>query len=109
MFRRLTGYSKGDNEELKEALRTLRRTEFEYNILHKDSEEWTNFSFCGDVTIKSKGRGAVAKVEREFPSRVLNVIKNPNMYVRLNLLLLMGLESKHSIVLYEFLKDYINL
>lgn len=37
------------------------------------------------------------------------MIKHPNMYVRLNLLALRDLKSKHSIALYEFLQDYIKL
>ena len=39
----------------KEALKALRRYEFEYNILNKfkEEEEWGNFSFFSDVQIKS--------------------------------------------------------
>lgn len=51
ILRRLIGFKDSDNEELKEALRSLRRTEFEYNILHKDKEEWGNFSYFSDVQI----------------------------------------------------------
>jgi len=40
---------------------------------------------------------------------VLDVIKHPNMFVKLNLLVIRGLDSKHSIALYEFLKDYLNI
>jgi len=40
---------------------------------------------------------------------VLDVIKHPNMFVKLNLLIVRGLDSKHSIALYEFLKDYIGI
>ena len=39
----------------------------------------------------------------------MDVIKQPNMFVKLNLFVTRGLTSKHSLVLYEFLKDYKNL
>jgi plasmid replication initiation protein len=40
---------------------------------------------------------------------VLNVIKNPRIYVKLDLIIIRGLESKHSVALYELMKDYQNL
>lgn len=108
-FKRLIGYKDTKNEDLKGALRSLRRTEFEYNILHKDGEVWGNFSYFSDVEIQSRGKGHASHVIWEYPTRVLSVIQHPNMFVRLNLLVIMGLNSKHSVVLYEFLKDYIGL
>jgi len=42
----------------------------------------------------------------EFPTTIQQVIEKPEMYVKLNLLVLRGLDSKHSIALYEVLKDY---
>ena len=103
----MTGFKDGNNEELKESLRSLRRTEFEYNLFNKDKTEWGNFSYLSDVEIRTQGRGKSTYIFWEFPSRVLKVIKDPNMFVKLNLLVLLGLDSKHSIVLYEHLKDYV--
>jgi plasmid replication initiation protein len=37
------------------------------------------------------------------------VVLHPNIYVKLNLVILRGLNSKHSVALYEFMKDYQNL
>ena len=45
----------------------------------------------------------------EFPKPILDVIKEPNMFVKLDLFVTRGLTSKHSLVLYEVLKDYKNL
>jgi len=36
-------------------------------------------------------------------------VKNPQIFVKLDLLIIRGLESKHSVALYELLKDYINI
>jgi len=109
LFKRLLGYKDTKNDDLKECLRNLRRTEFEYNIMHKDGERWGNFSYFSDVEIESWGRGRTTHITREYPSRILKVIQNPKMFVRLNLLIIMGLDSKHSVVLYEFLKDYVGI
>lgn len=59
--------------------------------------------------IKTAGRGKPTTVIFEFPSLVLEMVKNPNMYAGLNLLVLQGLKSKHSAALYELLKDYLRL
>lgn len=58
ILRRLTGFKDGNNDDLKESLRALRRHEFEYNILNKFKgvEERGNLSFFSDVQIKSYGR-----------------------------------------------------
>ena len=45
-------------------------------------------------------------VSFEFPTTVRNVIRNPNMFVKLDLLIVRGLNSKHSVALYELMKDY---
>lgn len=45
-------------------------------------------------------------VSFEFPTTVRKVIRNPNMFVKLDLLIVRGLNSKHSVALYELMKDY---
>jgi len=45
-------------------------------------------------------------LEFEFPTPILEAVKNPQMYVKLDLLILRGLNSKYSSALYESLKDY---
>jgi hypothetical protein len=53
--------------------------------------------------------GKPTTISFEFPSTVLETIKNPSMFVKLDLLMMRGFTSKHSIALYEFLKDYVKL
>lgn len=109
-MKRLAGLKDSDNTTLKEALENLSKTVIKYNIFGKDNaHEWTVFSVLSMAQIKSEGRGKPTMVTFEFPSLVLEMVKNPNMFVRLNLLALRDLKSKHSIALYEFLKDYLNL
>ena len=109
LIKRLAGLWDNDNSELKEALKRLSHTKIEYNIFNKDKEEWGFFSFLAEVKIRSEGVGKSAYITFEFPSTVLSVIKHPNVFVKLNLYIIRGLKSKHSVVLYEFMKDYQNL
>ena len=48
-------------------------------------------------------------MEFELPTPIVEAVKNPQMYVKLDLLILKGLNSKYSSALYEALKDYQNL
>ena len=110
ILKRLTGGKDNDNAELKAALRTLQALQFEFNILHKDdSRERKLLGFMSEVSIKEEGRGKHTTIEFEFPTSIWEAVKNPNMFVKLDLVIIRGLESKHSIVLYEVLKDYLNL
>ena len=109
ILKRLCGLYDTNNNELKDALRNLVETTVEYNIFNKDKKERGVFSVLAEAKIKEGGRGRPTIVGFEFPSTVLEVVKNPNMYVRLDLLIVRDLKSKHSIALYEFLKDYQNL
>lgn len=97
------------NDDLKAALRNLRNNPIEYNIFNKDKKERGVFSFLAEVKIVEEGRWKPTRIRFEFPSSILEVVKHPEMYVRLNLLILRDLNSKHSVALYEFLIDYINI
>ena len=110
LIKRLCGLRNNDNEGLKEGLRALQNLNVEFNVMNKDkSKQWGIFSFLSYAHIDEAGRGKTSYLTFEFPSIILDVVKQPNMYVTLNLLVIRGLSSKHSIALYEFLKDYINL
>ncbi|MEZ4924810.1 MAG: replication initiation protein [Saprospiraceae bacterium] len=61
------------------------------------------------VKITGQRRGNTAQVHFEFPTPILEAIKRPSMYVKLNMFIWRGLNSKHSLALYEILKDYQNI
>ena len=106
ILKRLSGLNDTSNVDLKDALRNLSSTKIEYNILNKDKEERGVFSFLAEVKIIAEGRGKSTTVHFEFPTTVRKVVKNPNMFVKLDLLIVRGLNSKHSVALYELMKDY---
>lgn len=54
ILKHLTGLKKNDNTELKDALRNLSSRAIEYNIMHKDNNEWGIFRFISEVKIKEE-------------------------------------------------------
>ena len=58
------------------------------------------------VEIQEGGRGRNSTIIFEFPTPILEAVKNPEMYVILNLLIMRGLQGKYSSALYELLQDY---
>jgi hypothetical protein len=109
IIKKLSGINRNDNNELKMALKALVSLVIEYNILWKEKYEWWAFPFLSLVKITWQRRGNTAKVHFEFPTPILEAIKRPSMYVKLNMFIWRGLNSKHSLALYEILKDYQNI
>jgi len=56
IIRRLVGIKGSDNELLKNALRNLKNSHMEYNVLNKDKKEWGIFSFLARANIVEFGR-----------------------------------------------------
>lgn len=109
-LKRLAGIKDHNNENIKKALKELTTTQIEYNLLGKDKEEiWGIFNILAQVEIKDVQRGEDCFVEFAFPPKILEAIKNPRIYAKLDLYVLRNLNSKYSIALYEILKDYQNL
>lgn len=109
IIKKLSGINRNDNNELKMALKALVSLVIEYNILGKEKYEWWAFPFLSLVKITGQRRGNTARVHFEFPTPILEAIKRPTMYVKLNMFIWRGLNSKHSLALYEILKDYQNI
>ena len=108
-IKRLAWINSNDNGTLKKALRSLKLSSFEYNVLNKDKSERGIFNFLSEVKITSWGRGKKTIVTYQFPFSILEAIQHPNMFVKLNLYVMWTLSSKHSYVLYEIMTDYKNL
>ena len=109
MVKKLSGISRNDNTELKQALKALVSLAIEYNILGKEKYERGACPFLSCVKIVGQKRGNTARLTFEFPTPILEAIKRPTMYVKLNMFIRRDLNSKHSLALYEMLKDYQNI
>ncbi|MCW3109059.1 MAG: hypothetical protein JWQ09_3565 [Segetibacter sp.] len=109
-FKRLAGIRSNNNAEIKQALRGLVNAKIEYNIFGKDKQSvWGAFNFLSHVKIIEEGAGRPSYVQFEFPSTVLEAVRHPSMYARLDMLILRGLTSKYAVAIYEMMKDYANI
>jgi len=99
------------NTYLKEKLEELVKLTAKYNILDKDIEEWGIFSLLPFVRIYIDKKNNIGIVKFEIPSLVKKAIlnKEKNFFARLDLVIIRGLSSKYSVILYELLKDYENV
>lgn len=103
-LKELIGDHSTNNVQLKDNIKALQKIIVEYNILQKNKEvTWGSFPLLAGAEIKN------GSVFFNFAFQVLNLIKNPQMYVILDLKILKNLSSKHSITLYEICKDWINI
>ena len=90
---------------LKRELSILHKTSVTYNLLGKNkrSKEWGSFSLIAGFTYK-KGI-----IEYSFPHQIEEMILNPKMFGKINLVAIKGLRSRYAIALYELAEDYINV
>lgn len=96
--------SKTQNKYIKEQLKKLPEVTIEYNCLNKDKQiEWGIICIIPSVRINF-GTGMV---KFEISNAFKEVIMKPYMYVPLNIIMLTFLKCKYSLVLYEFLRDYL--
>lgn len=75
----------------------------------KEKVEWGAFPFLALVKINKESGDQRTRLSFELPSPILEAVKKPSMYVKLNLFIARDLSSKHSLALYEVLKDYQNV
>ena len=95
------GFGDGNQEYLKEVLRSLRSCEVEWNILGKDKvQEWGIAGLLAEVRIKE------GICFYQFPYTLRLKLHNPRVYAKLNLRLQNRFTSKYALVLWELCFDY---
>ena len=95
------------NDEIISSLKGLQDIKIEYNIFEKDKEKWGRRSLIGDVEIEINKQKNNSFLEFEIPVKMKNKILNPTMYAPLDIYLIAGFKSAYTIILYEFLRDYL--
>jgi len=90
---------------LEKELDKLRKIDVKYNILGKDSKrkKWGSFALIAGYQYE---RGVI---EYSFPHQIEEMILNPKMFAKINLVTIKGLKSKYAIALYELAEDYISV
>ena len=89
---------------IKQELEVLNSTKVTYNFLGKDkrSKRWGSFTLIAGFEYKD------GVIEYSFPHQIINMILEPKMFGKINLVIIKSLKSRYSIALYELAEDYIN-
>ena len=89
---------------IKQELEVLNNTRVTYNFLGKDrrSKRWGSFTLIAGFEYKN------GIIEYSFPHQIINMILEPKMFGKINLVIIKSLKSRYSIALYELAEDYIN-
>lgn len=99
-FKSILGDKTNNYSYLKKTVESLQDFTVESNVLGKDKTRWDRFSLVAGATIKD------GILTFSFPHQIIEALKNPKMYVTLDLDEVNRIERKHAISLYEILEDY---
>ena len=95
------GFDSGNQEYLKEMLRSLRSCEVEWNLLNKDNKQvWGIASLLASAEIKD------GICTYGFAPHLRRQLYNPRIYAKLNLRLQNQFSSKYALILWEVCFDY---
>ena len=95
------GFGNGNQEYLKEVLKSIVDCKVEWNVLGKDKEEeWGVASLLAEVRIRD------GICFYQFPHTLRLKLYNPRVYAKLNLRLQNQFRSRYALVLWEICFDY---
>ena len=95
------GFGDGNQEYLKEVLRSIVDCKVEWNVLGKDKkEEWGVASLLAEVRIRD------GICFYQFPHTLRLKLYNPRVYAKLNLRLQNRFKSRYALILWEVCFDY---
>ena len=100
----MCGISSMGNDNLKNQIRKLTDVKIEYNYLNKDKDIWGISVLLAGVEIMD----FTGFAEIAFSPFIQKKILDPKIYSPFNILLVSNLKSSYTIILYEFLRDYLN-
>ncbi len=90
---------------IKNELEVLNRTQIKYNILGKNKRSKESGAF----TLIAGYKYVNGLITYSFPPHIEEMILNPKIFGKINLVVIKSLRSKYSIALYELAEDYINV
>ncbi len=106
-LRRFSWITAGDNQQLKKSLKQLVEYTVEFDLQKEDStKHWGIFPFLAQVWIMEVQKWLTCVANFAFPPIILEAIKNPSLFAKLDVRIIRRLNSKYSISLYETLKSY---
>lgn len=102
--KKMCGISMVGNNDLKQQMLALQDVKIIFNYLEKDSEIWESNVLLPRVRIEPN----TGIIKFEFTSFIRRQILNPAMYAPLDLLTIACFKSTYTVILYEFLRDYLD-
>ncbi len=93
-------YATRNTEHFKEILRVLNTTQVEYNIFRKDKSKWGVFTLLAHAQLEN------GICSYSYAPPLLEKLKDPAIYAKINLLTQSRFDSKYSLFLYELCVDY---
>lgn len=106
-IKRFLGTKHAGTTELKQALKALMGITLEWNIFGKDTEKWEAMPLISYCSIeKREGRNVI---RYRFTEELCERLYDPDMYVKINLLMSQNFKGKHAFNLYLLALDYLRV
>lgn len=99
----LCGISMEGNDYIKRQLKELAEIKIEFNILKKDYRAWGICSILSDAIVEYNS----GMLKFSFSGTISERIKYPSLYAPINIFIAASFKSSYSVVLYEYLRDYL--
>jgi plasmid replication initiation protein len=94
-----------NNTHIKESILQMQEVKVSFNVLGKSKKDWTkDRGLILDVNIQEEGF-----VSFSMEEELIGAINHPDMYGLVDLKVIKGMQSKHSVALYEFISDYLKI
>lgn len=94
-----------NNTHIKESILKIQVVKVSFNVLSKSKKEWRkDIGLILDVDTQEEGF-----VSFSMEEELIGAINHPDMYGLVDLKVIKGMQSKHSIALYEFISDYLKI
>lgn len=96
-----------NNTHIKESILQMQEVKVSFNVLGKSKKDWNfkkDIGIIVDVDIEEEGF-----VSFSMEDELITAIDYPDMYGLVDLKVIKGMQSKHSIALYEFISDYLKI
>jgi len=96
-----------NNTTLKKIIKRMHEIDFEYNVLGKDKMIEGYASLIDNVKFVTDLATGSVTISYSLPEDVrLSMVEKNGIYASINLIVVKGLKSKYSVVLYELIRDY---
>lgn len=94
-----------NNTHIKESILQMQEVKVSFNVLGKSKKDWTkDIGLILDVDTKEEGF-----ISFSMEEELIGAINQPDMYGLVDLKVIKGMQSKHSVALYEFISDYLKI